>query len=90
MFNNTEVTISEKKIFVVKNYYSDVHSVLSNQDIMGRYSSTVSTIWVGWIPPPPSWAMLNTDGYVNIITNAASGRGEGGPRSKKKKKKGKY
>ena len=56
---------------------------------MGRYSSTVSTIWVGWIPPPPSWAMLNTDGYVNIITNAASGRGEGGPRSKKKKKKGK-
>ena len=73
-FNNTEVTISDK-IFVIKNYYSDIHSLLSNQDIMDRDSSTVLTIWVGCIPPPPSWTTLNTVGCVNIITNAASGGG---------------
>ena len=71
MSNNTEVTISDK-IYVIKNT-TPTFIMLSNQDILGRDGSTVSTIWGSWIRPPPSWATLNTDGCVNIITNAVGG-----------------
>ena len=73
VFKKIEIPISEK-VSPMKNYHHELHSILSNHDIISRRDDSVILAWVGWTPPPLIWAKLNTDGCVNPSLRTAGGR----------------